>query len=84
MMKTGAELLNDERNRAAERIIKRATLRFVLHGKYFRVRCNETMEEKDFSTLAECLAFADRTRDMMPDEPLGFVITEIKEREAEY
>lgn len=41
-MKTGAQLLGEERARNAARIIARANLKFVPHSRYFMVRCNET------------------------------------------
>jgi len=59
-------------------------IRFEPGSKYFRIRCNETMEERDFSTLEECIAFADRGRQLMPEEPVGYVITKITEQEADY
>ena len=58
-------------------------LKFTKSSEHFMCRCNETMEEEDFATLPECLAFAARGRRLMPDEPLSFTITRVREAETE-
>lgn len=58
-------------------------LRFDLHSRHYRVLCNETMEEHIFSTRRECLAFAERGRKLLPDEPLSFTVFRVVEHAAE-
>lgn len=78
MQKTGVELV------AEDRAISRARVKFSVSSRYFRIRCNETFEERDLETLNECYEWADKSRRLMPDEPLGFVITRVVEAETDY
>ena len=52
-------------------------------SRYWRVRVDATMEEKDFARFEDCVGWAITVKNTFMDETLTFTVTQITERSCQ-
>jgi len=57
-------------------------LKYEPASKGFRIRCNETLEEKDFDSEAECVEWAKKVANTFAQD-MTFTLTRVTEEEAQ-